>query len=45
MLSKAPSNLLGLKDKGSIEMGKNADLVVFDSNLSFRKVIKNGILY
>jgi len=39
MLSKAPSNILGFDNKGSIEIGKDADLVVFDNDFKLRNVI------
>jgi N-acetylglucosamine-6-phosphate deacetylase len=41
--SSNPSRLLGIDDKkGSIEVGKDGDLVVFDENLSIRATIVNG---
>jgi N-acetylglucosamine-6-phosphate deacetylase len=43
ILSKTPSDFLGLNNKGSIEVGKDADLVIFDSNLNLKSVIINGI--
>jgi len=39
MLSKAPSNILGFDNKGSIEIGKDADIVVFDNDFKLRNVI------
>lgn len=42
MLSKAPSNLLGLDNKGVIENGKQADLVVCDKELNLKRVILGG---
>lgn len=45
MLSMAPCNLLGLKNKGSIENGKIADMVVVDEEMNIKKVIVNGEIY
>ena len=43
MMSLSPAKLLGMdKSKGSIEQGKDADLVLFDSNLKVNKVILGG---
>lgn len=42
MLSATPSKLLGLENKGSIEIGKDADLVVVDSKFNLKKVILGG---
>lgn len=44
MLSLAPAMHLGAQNKkGSIENGKDADLVVFDSELNFKRVIIGGL--
>ena len=43
ILSATPSKLLGLDNKGDINIGKDADLVVFDSDLNFKSLIKGGI--
>ena len=44
MLSKAPSNILGFDNKGSIEIGKDADLVVFDNDFKLRNVIVKSFI-
>lgn len=43
MLSGAPCRLLGLSDKGSIEAGKAADLVVADSEMNIKAVLVGGL--
>ena len=43
MLSGAPSKLLSLNDKGSIEVGKEADLVVFDNEFNCKRVLVSGL--
>jgi len=43
MVSLNPSRLLGLSDrKGSLEAGKDADLVLFDDDFTARRVMLNG---
>ncbi len=43
LLSYSPAKLLGLQDKiGEIKVGKNADLVIADSDFNVKTVIKNG---
>ncbi len=43
MLSQNPANLLGLGDKkGSISIGKDADLVILDREYEVKKTIRNG---
>ena len=43
MLSKAPAKLLGLeKSKGTIEVGKDADLVIADSSFTVKSVFLLG---
>lgn len=44
MLSLAPAKLLGLESKGSIEIGRDADLVVFDKELNFKNAIIGGLM-
>jgi dihydropyrimidinase len=34
-LSTGTARMFGLKDKGAVQVGKDADLVVFDPNLQF----------
>lgn len=42
-ITENPANILGLKNKGSIETGKDADLVIVDKkDLSLKKVMCNG---
>lgn len=43
MLSGAPCRLLGLSNKGSIEVGKAADLVVADSEMNIKTVLVGGL--
>ena len=43
LLSYSPARLLGLQNKiGEIKVGKNADLVIADSDFNVKTVIKNG---
>ena len=42
MLSGAPSKLLGLNDKGSIEVGKDAELVVLNKDFVIKDVLLLG---
>ena len=45
MLSKAPANLLNIANrKGSIELNKDADLVIFDKDLNLVSVFLKGKL-
>jgi N-acetylglucosamine-6-phosphate deacetylase len=45
MASLTPAALLGLEaEKGSIEPGKDADLVLFDEDITIRKVYIRGLL-
>ncbi len=46
MSSINPARVIGKDDKlGSIEEGKNADLLIFDQDVEIKHIIKNGILY
>lgn len=42
MLSKAPSILLGFDNKGSIEIGKDADLIIINNDFNIQNVIVGG---
>lgn len=42
MLSGVPAKLMGYADRGSIEPGKRADLVLLDQNLQIKKVVFGG---
>ena len=44
MASETPARLIGIADKkGTLQHGKDADIVVMDRNLNVRCVWKNGI--
>ena len=43
MASLSPAKALGIEErKGSIEVGKDADMILFDHNLEITNVIKSG---
>jgi N-acetylglucosamine-6-phosphate deacetylase len=43
MVTLNPARAIGLADtKGSIEIGKDADLVIFDDNITVKRVIIGG---
>lgn len=42
MLTESPASMMGMTDRGRIERGLLADLVVFDKKLDICTVIKNG---
>ena len=44
MLSETPARVMGYGDRGTIEVGKLADLVLLDKNLQITKVISGGKL-
>ena len=45
-VTENPAKLIGLYDKiGSVEVGKKADLVIFDDDINVIKTIKNGVVY
>lgn len=43
MLSANPARVLGLTDRGTIEPGKRADLVVLDASLALTQVMQAGV--
>lgn len=45
LVSFNPANAIGLQDRGVIEKGKKADLVVLDENLNVKKVYVEGEEY
>jgi N-acetylglucosamine-6-phosphate deacetylase len=46
MATLNPARAIGLSaTKGSIEIGKDADLVIFDDNITVKRVIINGKVY
>lgn len=45
MMTEIPARVIGIdKEKGTIEVGKDADLLIFDSNVNIQKVFINGQL-
>jgi N-acetylglucosamine-6-phosphate deacetylase len=43
MMTEVPARMIGIDDKkGSIALGKDADLVIFDENIRVKKVLING---
>lgn len=43
MITMNPARIMNIQDhKGSIEIGKDADIVIFDDNINIKKVIFNG---
>ena len=42
MITKTPAKVMGLKNKGSIKAGYDADLVFFDKDINIKKVIIKG---
>lgn len=45
MATAVPAKILGLdRETGSVKAGRRADLVIFDKNISIRKVFRNGVL-
>jgi len=43
MATDNPARLLGLKDRGKIDKGCIADIIMFDEDINIRKVIKSGL--
>jgi N-acetylglucosamine-6-phosphate deacetylase len=42
MLSATPARLMGLFDRGSLEVGKRADIVILNKDLTIKNVIFKG---
>ena len=42
MLTEVPAEIMGLKNKGQIKCGYDADLVIFDRDINIKNVILNG---
>lgn len=42
MMTKNPARVMGLESKGSLEIGYDADIVLFDEDINVKKVIING---
>ena len=43
MATLSPASLIGVQDrKGSISCGKDADLLIFDENISIKKMMIRG---
>ncbi len=42
MLSATPARLMGLSDRGSLEVGKRADIVVLNKDLTIKNIILKG---
>lgn len=45
MITATPAKIMGLSQKGNIEKGKDADLVVFDEDINIKEVFVNGLRY
>lgn len=47
MITQNPARILGIsKNKGSLEIGKDADIIIFDSNISVQTtIVKGKIIY
>ncbi|MDR0495739.1 MAG: N-acetylglucosamine-6-phosphate deacetylase [Treponema sp.] len=43
MISRNPARVMGFADKGALESGKDADLVLFDEGINVRRVFVNGV--
>lgn len=44
MITKVPAEIMKLKEKGTLEVGKDADIVVFDNDIKIHDVFVKGIL-
>ena len=42
MLTATPANVMNIKNKGKIQKGYDADIVIFNDDLNIKKVIING---
>ncbi len=42
MMSKTPASLMGLSDRGSLEIGKRADIVVLNKDFNIKNIIFKG---
>ena len=42
MMTKNPARVMGLESKGSLDIGFDADIVLFDEDINVKKVIING---
>lgn len=42
MLTETPAKLMGLANKGKLEAGRDADIVIFDENIAVKTVILQG---
>ena len=42
MMTETPASIMGLKNKGKIELGYDADLVIFDKDVNIKTVILKG---
>lgn len=42
MMCYTPANIMGFRSKGSIEPGKDSDLVLFDENIQIKRVFVSG---
>ena len=42
MMTKSPSDIMGFTDRGVLEPGKRADIVIFDENITVSRTIVNG---
>ena len=39
MITATPARVMGLKNKGSLKVGYDSDIVIFDDDISIKKVI------